>query len=81
MPNKHLPSDASEPQKAAFRAKGGALSRAVALWIADGEVSGGSGRIVAERRLMFAKFLRFLRQEHHSQRLVAVSSVEVSLPG
>jgi predicted NAD/FAD-dependent oxidoreductase len=71
MRNKRLPSAISDAGAPPFRAKGVSLSRAVHLWITDGQAAGWRPRTVAARRDMLAKFGWWLEQEGLSRQLDA----------
>src|SRR5438270_871595 len=73
----HLPFDDLGAAQPAAKSKGGALSRLVDLWIADGQASGWSGRTVSARRDMLAKFSWWLTQEGISLKLDAISAESI----
>src|SRR4051794_32070249 len=70
----HLLSADSGPSRRSPRAKGGALSRCVDLWLADGHAAGWSPRTVASRRDMLTKFSWWLSQEAIPERLEAITA-------
>jgi site-specific recombinase XerD len=69
----HLPSGTFDTSPSSLRAKGGALSRCVELWLADGQASGWSLRTVSARRDMMEKFSWWLHQEEVPSRLEEIT--------
>ena len=62
------------PSPSSSPAKGGALSRCVELWIADGQAAGWSPCTIASRRDMLGKFRWWLDQEGCPDRLEATTA-------
>lgn len=74
MKKSNLLSSGSGPAPGRSRAKGGGLSRAASLWIADGQAAGWSPRTVSARRDMLAKFGWWLAEEVLPDQLADIDS-------